>query len=179
MAANQSRNATDAQAEELDRPARRFGRPGLVAAIAISAAMLNCGIRPRPRSPPARALRRRACRSSAQRSRFPNLTFNRPVALAYPDDGSDRLFVVEQHTATIQSFPNQRSTSDKQLFLTLPDKINRGNEEGLLGMAFHPKYKENKSFFVYYSADDNGTRHSVVFSIQDFERQSPPGRACE
>ena len=84
------------------------------------------------------------------------------MAFAFPDDSSNLLFVVEQHTATIWSFPNDRTTSDKKRFLKLPDKINRGNEEGLLGLAFHPKYKENKQFFVYYSGDDQGTRHSVV-----------------
>ena len=84
------------------------------------------------------------------------------MAFAYPDDGSNLLFVVEQHTATIWSFPNERTTSDKKLFLELPDPINRGNEEGLLGLAFHPKYKENKQFFVYYSANDQGKRRSVV-----------------
>lgn len=37
---------------------------------------------------------------------FPNLRFDRPVALAYPDDGSGLLFVVEQHAAKIWSFPD-------------------------------------------------------------------------
>ena len=41
---------------------------------------------------------------------FPNLTFDRPVALAYPEDGSNLLFVVEQHQARIWSFPNDRET---------------------------------------------------------------------
>lgn len=85
---------------------------------------------------------------------FPNVRFGRPVALAYPDDGSNLLFVAEQHDAKIQSFPNDPNTKDKQLFLELPDPINRGNEEGLLGLAFHPKYKQNGQFFVYYSAND-------------------------
>jgi glucose/arabinose dehydrogenase len=93
---------------------------------------------------------------------FKNLKFDRPVAFAYPQDGN-LFFVVEQHKATIQSFPNDRETTDQQLFLTHPDKINRGNEEGLLGLAFHPKYKENGQFFVYYSAHDDGhPRRSVV-----------------
>ena len=39
---------------------------------------------------------------------FPNLRFDRPVAMAYPDDGSNLLFVVEQHQAKIWSFPNER-----------------------------------------------------------------------
>jgi len=97
---------------------------------------------------------------------FPNLQFDRPVAFAYPDDGGNLLFVVEQFTATIWSFPNQRQTSDKKLFLKLPDPINRGNEEGVLGLAFHPKYKDNKQFFVNYSANDGGRRHSVVSRFQ-------------
>jgi glucose/arabinose dehydrogenase len=97
---------------------------------------------------------------------FPNLQFDRPVAFAYPDDGGNLLFVVEQHTATIWSFPNQRQTSDKRLFLKLAEPIHRGNEEGLLGLAFHPKYKENREFFVYYSANDGGRRRSVVSRFQ-------------
>src|SRR5262249_10557116 len=98
----------------------------------------------------------------ATRVAFPNLRFDRPVAMAYPDDGSGLLFVVEQHQAKIWSFPNERDTSDKQLFLELPDPIHRGNEEGLLGLAFHPKFKEDKHFFVYYSGNDQGSRRSVV-----------------
>jgi glucose/arabinose dehydrogenase len=97
---------------------------------------------------------------------FRNLRFDRPVAMEYPRDGSNVLFVVEQHQAKIWSFPNDRSTSDKKLFLQLPDRINHGNEEGLLGLAFHPKYAENGVFFVYYSAAEleNGKqgRWSVV-----------------
>jgi glucose/arabinose dehydrogenase len=109
---------------------------------------------------------------------FPNLRFDRPVVLAYPDDGSNRLFVVEQHKKRIYSFPNERETKDKQLFLELPDTIVYGNEEGLLGLAFHPKYKENGQFFVYYSAADGPTgRRSVVSRFQvskDDPRKADP-----
>lgn len=94
---------------------------------------------------------------------FPNLKFDRPVTLAYPDDGSGLLFITEQHTARIWSFPNDKSTSDKRQFLQLPKRISKDNEEGLLGLAFHPKYKENGQFFVYYSAAEGPTnRRSVV-----------------
>jgi glucose/arabinose dehydrogenase len=94
---------------------------------------------------------------------FPGLRFDRPVTLAYPDDGSGLLFVVEQHAARIWSFPNDPSTTDRQLFLDLPREISRDNEEGLLGLAFHPKYRDNGQFFVYYSAREGQTgRRSVV-----------------
>ena len=113
---------------------------------------------------------------------FPNLTFDRPLALESPKDGSNRLFVIEQHQAKVWSFPNDRETSDKALFLQLPDPINKGNEEGLLGLAFHPRYKENGEFFVYYSANDTARggprRHSVVSRFRASStdpRQADPG----
>lgn len=94
---------------------------------------------------------------------FPNLKFDRPVAMDFPADGSNLLFVVEQHVAQVWSFPNDPQTSDKQLFLDLPREISKDNEEGLLGLAFHPNYKQNGQFFVYYSAQEGKTnRRSVV-----------------
>jgi glucose/arabinose dehydrogenase len=112
---------------------------------------------------------------------FPNLRFDRPVALAYPNDGSNLLFVNEQHKGTIQSFPDEKDTTDVKEFLTLPDPMNKGNEEGLLGLAFHPKYKQNGEFFVYYSGHDmvdgKHERHSVVsrFKVsKDDPRKADP-----
>ena len=109
---------------------------------------------------------------------FPNLSFDRPVAMAYPNDGSNLLFVVEQHQARVQSFPDDPTTREKKLFLQLPSPINRGNEEGLLGLAFHPKYKENGQFFVYYSwCKKRNDRHSAVsrFKVsKDDPRKADP-----
>jgi glucose/arabinose dehydrogenase len=112
---------------------------------------------------------------------YPYLRFERPVALAYPNDGSNLLFVAEQHQATVQSFPDEKDTTDKQEFLKLPDPMNKGNEEGLLGLAFHPKYQQNGEFFVYYSARDmvDGKKesHSVVsrFNVsKDNPRKADP-----
>jgi glucose/arabinose dehydrogenase len=98
----------------------------------------------------------------ATRVAFPNLQFDRPVALDYPKGPGNRYWVVEQHTAKIWSFPDERNTDHKQLFFQLPDPINRGNEEGLLGLAFHPNFQQNGQFFVYYSANEQGRRFSVV-----------------
>lgn len=125
--------------------------------LAITLLMISAAAGPLPAAEKDATLPRLATRVA-----FPNLRFDRPVAMAYPDDGSNRLFVVEQHQARIQSFVNDRNIRSKHLFLQLPDQIHRGNEEGLLGLAFHPKFKENHQFFVYYSANDNGARHSVV-----------------
>ena len=108
---------------------------------------------------------------------FPNLRFDRPVAFARPDDGRHLLFVAEQHQARVYSFPDDPSTSVKTLFLQLPDPINRGNEEGLLGLAFHPKYKDNGQFFVYYSWRKGNDRYSAVsrfLASKDDPRKADP-----
>ena len=111
---------------------------------------------------------------------FPNLRFDRPVALAYPDDGSNRLFVVEQHKGTIQAFVDAKDTGETKEFFKLPDPLNKGNEEGLLGLAFHPKYKQNGEFFVYYSAHDEvdgkHERHSVVSRFKVSKDDPTQGR---
>jgi glucose/arabinose dehydrogenase len=93
---------------------------------------------------------------------FPKLTFDRPVARAYPADGNHRLYVAEQHTSKIWSFADGHDASEKRLLIELKNPMNRGNEEGLLGLAFHPRFKENRYFYVYYSANDDGTPRSVV-----------------
>jgi glucose/arabinose dehydrogenase len=142
---------------------RKHGVRTFLASIIIIAATVLTGLSlVQKQKPRGRTAAQRPLPVLTTQVAFPNLRFDRPVAFADPGDGSNLFFVVEQHTATIWSFPDRRETSEKRLFLRLPDEIHRGNEEGLLGLAFHPKYKENKSFFVYYSANDQSRRRSVV-----------------
>lgn len=82
---------------------------------------------------------------------FPRLRFDRPVQVTYAGDGSGRLFVVEQ-AGLIHVFPNRPDVDHTTIFLDIRDVVSRDhNEEGLLGLAFHPRFKENGEFFVYYS----------------------------
>ena len=114
---------------------------------------------------------------------FPNLHFDRPVDLADPGDGSGLLFVAEQN-GVIKSFPNESETSDLKPFLDLSNPVyspsdGAHNEEGLLGLAFHPNYADNGQFFVYYSAKEGPTgRRSVVSRFRvskDDPRVADPG----
>ena len=93
---------------------------------------------------------------------FPNLSFDRPVALIFPDDGADRGFVVEQAGQIVAlSDGNAPKT-----FLDIQDRVNdRGNEEGLLGLAFDPDFASTGHFYVYYTA--GSPRRSVIsrFSV--------------
>jgi len=82
---------------------------------------------------------------------FPQLRFQRPVEIAFADDHSNRLFVVEQR-GVVHVFENRAEVMQTKVFLDIQSVVSRdGNEEGLLGLAFHPKYQENGEFFVYYS----------------------------
>lgn len=85
---------------------------------------------------------------------FPQLSFTRPVDLQHAPDNSNRIFVVEQ-AGVISVFPNSESSSSKTTFLDIREKVDdQGNEEGLLGLAFHPDYKNNGYFYVNYTASN-------------------------
>ena len=88
------------------------------------------------------------------KSAFPKLSFTRPVDLQHSNDNSNRLFVVEQE-GLISVFKNEASVSAKKTFLDIRSKVeDSGNEEGLLGLAFHPQYKTNGYFYVNYTANN-------------------------
>ena len=104
---------------------------------------------------------------------YPKLAFNRPLFLCEAPDGSKRIFVVEQD-GRVWILPGNRDGSEKQLFLDIADrKPHGGNEEGLLGFAFHPQFKANGKFYIYYSQQN--PRRSVISEFQ--VSKSDPNRA--
>lgn len=99
---------------------------------------------------------------------YPNLEFSRPLALMVPPDGSGRRFLVEQ-TGLIRMLPSDESTSDTDVFADFTNhmSVEKDFEEGLLGLAFHPKFADNGKFYVSYSAQ--GPKRLVLseFSVGD------------
>jgi glucose/arabinose dehydrogenase len=90
---------------------------------------------------------------------FPNLSFNQPVDFQDPRDGTNRAFVVTQE-GIIYVFQNDSSVISKKVFLDIRNKLISGGEMGLLGLAFHPDFKNNGYFFVDYTAPN--PLHSVI-----------------
>jgi len=77
----------------------------------------------------------------------------RPILLTNAGDGSNRIFVPQQE-GIIHAFANDDNATKTTIFMDIKDRVkysDRENEEGLLGMAFHPKYKTNGEFFVFYT----------------------------
>src|SRR5882724_2918951 len=80
-----------------------------------------------------------------------HLKFDRPVAMIEAPDGSHRQFLVEQD-GRIWILPTDRNGSEPKLFLDISDRHpHRDNEEGLLCLAFHPQFKTNGKFYIFYT----------------------------
>src|SRR6478672_11450893 len=81
-----------------------------------------------------------------------------PVALSVPGDGTNRLFICQKE-GKVWIIENDKKIADP--FLNVSDQmvnINPGyDERGLLGMAFHPDFKTNHKFYVYFSAPSKAT----------------------
>lgn len=77
----------------------------------------------------------------------------RPLLLTHANDNSGRNFVGTEH-GVVYVFPNTPEVKATKVFLDIQDRVvykDSQNEEGFLGLAFHPKYKENGEFFVNYT----------------------------
>jgi glucose/arabinose dehydrogenase len=95
---------------------------------------------------------------------FPNLTFTQPVLVTHANDGSNRVFVVQQN-GLIRVFPNDSTATAAPTFLNLSARISTGSERGLLGLAFHPNYATNGYFFVNYTQVNTGRTIVARYSV--------------
>ena len=95
----------------------------------------------------------------------------RPILLTHAGDGSNRIFVPQQQGIIHVFKPDSKETT---VFLDMSKKvvyIDKENEEGFLGMAFHPKYKTNGEFFVYYTTQEEP--HTTVVSRFKVSKDDP------
>ncbi|XP_071962315.1 HHIP-like protein 2 [Antedon mediterranea] len=87
-----------------------------------------------------------------------------PLLAVHANDSTHRLYIAEQ-LGVIHVYLKNGSKIDKP-FLDLRKSVlttrRRGDERGLLGLAFHPNYKENKRLFVYYTTTDEESDIDMV-----------------
>jgi glucose/arabinose dehydrogenase/mono/diheme cytochrome c family protein len=90
---------------------------------------------------------------------LPGLRFDEPCGLESIAGKSPRLFVLEKKLGIIRLVPDLKAPKlESLIFLDLNallksrgEKLATENEQGLTGIAFHPKQAENRLFFVFYS----------------------------
>jgi len=96
---------------------------------------------------------------------------DRPVDLQHATDGSGRLFIIEK-TGRIRIFQNGQLVETP--FLDIDERVgSSGNEQGLLGLAFHPDFVENGFFYVNYT-DNNGDTVIARYHVTDDPNVADP-----
>jgi glucose/arabinose dehydrogenase len=95
---------------------------------------------------------------------------NSPVVLTHAGDDTNRLFIADQIG---KIFIIQNNTLLQEPFLDISEKIvpleSVYDERGLLGLAFHPDFKNNSRFYIYYSAPKTGEGIDHESIISEFK----------
>ncbi|HWY74631.1 MAG TPA: PQQ-dependent sugar dehydrogenase [Verrucomicrobiae bacterium] len=95
---------------------------------------------------------------------YPQVKLVRPLWLGESPDGSKRIFVAGQD-GQIWIMPRDRGGSETKMFMDITNrKPHEQLEEGLLGLAFHPQFKSNRKFYIFYS--QQYPKRSVLSEIQ-------------
>jgi glucose/arabinose dehydrogenase len=85
---------------------------------------------------------------------FPALNLDRPLWMEEAPDGTGRMFIVEQEGRVLMVHKGSDGANPKEFMNIIGRRPYIENEEGLLGLAFHPKFKENGKLYVYYTEHD-------------------------
>ncbi len=94
--------------------------------------------------------------------------YTRPLLVTHAPGGGREIFIVEQtgriERATYEDGRWQKLGTFLDLRSLVNDPRRDGNERGLLGLAFHPRYQSNGRFYVNYTRAGSGGRRgdSVV-----------------
>src|SRR6185369_12302997 len=107
------------------------------------------------------------------RDAYPALKFERPLWMEEAPDGSKRMVLIEQD-GRIWWLPQDRNGAERKMFLDVTGrKTHVQNEEGLLAFAFHPQFKANGRFYIYYS--EHSPKRNVLSEMQ--VSRSDPNKA--
>jgi len=110
------------------------------------------------------ALGKRPSLSSANIQLTPIITdgLEQPIFLTVTGSHTHQLHVVEQG-GRIRII--DKGVLLPRTFLDISEKVSFGGERGLLGLAFHPQYKNNGRFFVNYTRAQDGATVVSEFSV--------------
>lgn len=101
---------------------------------------------------------------------FPNLAFQKPVALLQAPGTSSRWHVLEQE-GVIRVFDNTPNVATSQVVLDIRDQVWNiaESEAGLLGLAFHPNFATNGRAYINYTGfiDDEFRSITSEFTSPD------------
>ncbi|MFK7850356.1 MAG: sorbosone dehydrogenase family protein [Akkermansiaceae bacterium] len=100
--------------------------------------------------------------------------FERPVWAGAPSSVKGKLWVMEQ-AGTVFIVDLKTGEREKEPFLEITDQVTRkGNEQGLLGLAFDPNFEKNGRYYVNFNKKKGGDSVVVRFVSED-RRTTDPG----
>lgn len=85
---------------------------------------------------------------------FPEIQVRRPIVVTHDGVSKDRIYIASQY-GKVFVIKDDENAEDSEVFMDIEDRVvynDKQNEEGFLGMAFHPKFKVNGQVFVYYTS---------------------------
>jgi glucose/arabinose dehydrogenase len=94
------------------------------------------------------------------RPAFANLQLQRPVWMSEAPDGSGRLFFVGQAGKILIVKKGSDGSGAKEFFNIEDRQPYFDNEDGLMSIAFHPGFKTNGLFYVYYNQKNPADQHT-------------------
>ncbi|MBD0329187.1 MAG: PQQ-dependent sugar dehydrogenase [Thermoleophilia bacterium] len=139
-------------------------------AAALALAGVGCGADDAA-APPQDREAARGQAAGALRLRTVVSGLDRPLHLAAPRSEPTRLYVVEM-AGRVRVVVGGRLRAEP--FLDIRDLVSSGGERGLLSIAFHPRYGQNRRFYVNYTDARGDTR--VVEYRSDGTRALPGSR---
>lgn len=78
--------------------------------------------------------------------------FSTVLAIANPPDELNTLYFAERSGSIIVYSDLENQIREETPFLVIPSTVTTNGENGLLGLAFHPQYRVNGYFFVFYTS---------------------------
>jgi len=108
----------------------------------------------------------------------PEIVLRRPVQVVFEPGNDQRMYVLEQPGRVLVLDPADREAKEPKVFLDMRKQVNsRGNEEGLLSLAFHPDFAKNRTFFLYYTAQGADRKRTNVLSRWTMDKDTGLAKA--
>lgn len=104
---------------------------------------------------------------------WPGVSFDEPVQVAHPGDGTDTLYVLEIK-GVLKRMQKYRGTGAPSapavaLDLSKTGRVQTQGQGGVLGLAFHPQHKANGRFFLSYLS---GAQPACKLVVSEFRMQN-------
>jgi glucose/arabinose dehydrogenase len=102
---------------------------------------------------------------------FPRLSLKRTLWMSEAPDGSGRMFIVQQDGRILIARKGTDGSESKEFLNIVDRKPFVDNEEGLLSLAFHPGFRTNGLFYIYYNQQGGvpGSFYSRRSVISEFK----------